>query len=330
MLERWEDSVRHFEDALEMNSRMGFVPFVARTQHYYAATLLRRGDASDRERAVGLLREAIATYRRLGMQGYLRDALKIAGSVSELTELCETIVDEAKGPASIEVDGERSEEDSVPESSLQTTADSAALCEPADENSFRREGEYWTVRYRGRVVRLKDMRGLQYIAFLLRQPGKQVHALDLSALVNQGTSAARVREGLGGTAIEDQLRVGRLGDAGPVLDAKSRSRYRSRLHALGREVEEAERLNDVLKAGQARREMEALARELSSGERRGGGPRMAGSYAERARVNVRNNISTALRAIRRYDEELWRHLYRGVRTGTYCAYIPEAGVDWQL
>jgi hypothetical protein len=86
----------------------------------------------------------------------------------------------------------------------------------------------------------------------------------------------------------------------------------------------------VLKAAAARREIETLARELSAGSRRSGGLRLAGSYAERARVNVRNNISTALRLIRRHEEELWRHLYRGVRTGTYCAYIPEAGEDWQL
>jgi hypothetical protein len=328
-LERWDDAVRHFEDALEMNRRMNFVPFVARTQHFYAATLLQRGESVDHERAVCMLADAITTYRRLGMQGYLRDALKVAATVPELSELCETPVDDQNVSDRIEVSEKQVEQISRP-AEAQTAETSLSLQEAPKENLFRREGEYWTVCYRGRVLRLKNMRGLQYIAFLLQQPGKEIHSLDLSAVTHRGVSSAIVREGPGQLSTEDRLRVARLGDAGPVLDAKSRSRYRNRLGSLGREVEEAERLNDVLKAAAARREMEMLARELSQGARRGGGPRLAGSYAERARVNVRNNISAALRAIRRHDEELWRHLYRGVRTGTYCAYIPEAGVDWQL
>jgi tetratricopeptide (TPR) repeat protein len=327
-LERWDDAVRHFEDALEMNGRMNFVPFVARTQHYYAATLFQRGQGDDRERAVGLLSAAITTYRRLGMQGYLRDALKVAASVPELAAFCEVPRDEpcddrTKHPE-VRVEPNASPTIAANKENSRETAESPR------ENLFRREGEYWTVCYRGRVVRLKNMRGLEYIALLLGQPGKEVHALDLSALIHSGAPSALIREGMGQPSKEDRLRVARLGDAGPVLDAKSRSHYRSRLGALGREVREAEQLNDVLKAAAGRREMQMLARELSAGTRRGGGSRLAGSYAERARINVRNNISAALRAIRRHDEELWRHLYRGVRTGTYCAYIPEAGVDWRL
>jgi tetratricopeptide (TPR) repeat protein len=328
-LGRADDAVGHFEDALEMNRRMNFVPFVARTQHYYAATLLERNQGGDRERAIGMLSDAITTYRRLGMQGYLRDALKVAATVSELSGLCETAVEDRKVPERIELPTKGGEEILLP-ATARTEETPSAPPEPVQGNLFRREGEYWTVCYRGRVLRLKSMRGLEYIAFLLGQPGKEVHALDLSTLINQGTPTGVVCESAGRRPGDDRLRVAHLGDAGPLLDSKSRSNYRTRIGALSREVAEAEQINDLLKASAARREMEILARELSAGTRRGGGPRMAGSYAERARVNVRNNISTALRAIRRHDEELWRHLYRGVRTGTFCAYIPEAGVDWQL
>jgi hypothetical protein len=327
-LGRFDDAVGHFEDALEMNRRMNFVPFVARTQHYYAATLLERNQGGDRQRAVGMLSDAITTYRRLGMQGYLRDALNVATTVPELSELCKTPVEDRQLREQIELPTGGGEEILSP-ATAPTDQTPPASPEPVQENLFRREGEYWTVRYRGRVVRLKNMRGLEYIAFLLGQPGKEIHALDLSTLINQGTPTGTVCESAG-RSIDDRMRVAHLGDAGPLLDSKSRSNYRSRIGALTREVAEAEQINDLLKAAAARREIEMLARELSAGTRRGGGPRMAGSYAERARVNVRNNISAALRAIRRHDEELWRHLYRGIRTGTFCAYIPEAGVDWQF
>lgn len=328
-LERWDDAVRHFEDALEMNGRMNFVPFVARTQHFYAASLLQRGRSADRDRAVGLLSDAVTTYRRLGMDGYLRDAMKIAATVPELSCLVAAKAEGERAREGIAVSNEPGES-SPPREPPRENPALPAPAEMTGENLFRREGEYWTIRYRGRVLHLKNMRGMEYIALLLGQPGKEIHSLDLSALACRASSAANLRESPARLSKEDRLHVTRLGDAGPLLDAKSRARYRSRLGALGREVEEAERLNDVLKAAAARREMEMLARELSAGARRGGGPRLAGSYAERARINVRNNIAAALRAIRRHDEELWRHLYRGVRTGTYCAYIPEAGVDWQL
>src|SRR2546428_13102579 len=48
---------------------------------------------------------------------------------------------------------------------------------------FRREGNFWTVAWDDAVVRLKDNRGLQYLAQLLARPGQEVHVLDLVAVV---------------------------------------------------------------------------------------------------------------------------------------------------
>jgi hypothetical protein len=44
---------------------------------------------------------------------------------------------------------------------------------------FRREGEYWTIVYRGVVLRLRDSKGLRYVAHLLRHPGTRFAARDL-------------------------------------------------------------------------------------------------------------------------------------------------------
>ncbi|MFQ5593938.1 MAG: AAA family ATPase [Anaerolineae bacterium] len=67
-MSRWEEAERHFEDALEMNARMGARPWLAHTQHQYAAMLLARGQAGDRARATSLLDQALATAGELGMQ----------------------------------------------------------------------------------------------------------------------------------------------------------------------------------------------------------------------------------------------------------------------
>jgi DNA-binding NarL/FixJ family response regulator len=66
-MKRWPDAERHFVAALAMNARQGARPWLAHTQHQYAAMLLARNANGDRERAVGLLDEALAAAREIGM-----------------------------------------------------------------------------------------------------------------------------------------------------------------------------------------------------------------------------------------------------------------------
>jgi hypothetical protein len=59
----------------------------------------------------------------------------------------------------------------------------ATAAEPA-ACVFRREGSFWTVAWDDTVIRLKDNRGLQYLAQLLARPGQEIHVLDLVATVH--------------------------------------------------------------------------------------------------------------------------------------------------
>src|SRR5215468_11568586 len=61
---------------------------------------------------------------------------------------------------------------------------------PPGRNRFRREGEYWTVRYEGSVARLKDAKGPRYLAQLLGHPGREFHAVDLAAAGGQARRPA--------------------------------------------------------------------------------------------------------------------------------------------
>jgi DNA-binding SARP family transcriptional activator len=69
-LDRWEEAERHFENALAMNERMGFRPWLAHTQLEYAQMLLARDRPGDSERAQRLREQARAIYRELGMESY--------------------------------------------------------------------------------------------------------------------------------------------------------------------------------------------------------------------------------------------------------------------
>jgi eukaryotic-like serine/threonine-protein kinase len=66
-LERWDEAEQRFEYALAMNERMGFRPWVARTQQDFARLLLVRGARGDRARATALETAARATENDLGM-----------------------------------------------------------------------------------------------------------------------------------------------------------------------------------------------------------------------------------------------------------------------
>ena len=62
-----DDAARHFEDALEMNERMGALPWLAHSRADYARMLEARGGDGDGERARALAGAAIAGFRELGM-----------------------------------------------------------------------------------------------------------------------------------------------------------------------------------------------------------------------------------------------------------------------
>jgi hypothetical protein len=68
MLELFDAAERHFEDALALNTQMGALPWVARTQIDCARMLLARERAGDRERARLLGDAGLATCVELGMQ----------------------------------------------------------------------------------------------------------------------------------------------------------------------------------------------------------------------------------------------------------------------
>lgn len=71
-LRRWDEAERHFEDALAMNANMGARPWLAHTQYQYATMLLSRDQPGDSDRAVPLLKAALATARELGMRALER------------------------------------------------------------------------------------------------------------------------------------------------------------------------------------------------------------------------------------------------------------------
>lgn len=184
----------------------------------------------------------------------------------------------------------------------------------AERDVFRREGDYWMVAYVGRTVRVRDLKGMRYLAQLLGDPGRERHVLDLVAL-ERGTA----------TDLGDALSRSRaaFGDAGDVLDGRAKEAYRRRLAEIEEDIDEARALGDMGRAEQARTEREFLVRELAHAVGLGGRNRRAASASERARVAVTRAIRYAMARIEAHHPACAEHLERSIRTGTYCAYLPD-------
>jgi tetratricopeptide (TPR) repeat protein len=195
LLGRYDDAERHFERALEMNAHIRARVWVAHTQHDYARMLVARDRSGDRERAATLAAEALTTARAVGMK-------PLGAKVIELRAAA----------------GLGDEIDVVPE------PPSAAVA------IFQREGDYWTIAYEGKRIRLRDAKGLQYIAQLLRHDGREIYAGDLAAGGDPSSDAPHA---------DGSIAAG-LGDAGEALDASARAAYRQRLRDLEAELVEVD------------------------------------------------------------------------------------------
>jgi class 3 adenylate cyclase/tetratricopeptide (TPR) repeat protein len=75
----WDAASAHFEEALEMNGRMGTRPWLAHTSYDYAHMLLARDRAGDRERARALAAQASAIAGELGMSALSEQVAELQG-----------------------------------------------------------------------------------------------------------------------------------------------------------------------------------------------------------------------------------------------------------
>jgi hypothetical protein len=287
-MSRFDLAARHFEVGLEHNARMRALPWVAHTQHDFAVMLTNRNGQGDRARAIELLSGAVGTCDELGMR-----ALR-AKVTTALARVGAAVPSAQPAPAA------------PPRESSMSVA--------IENGTLRLEGEYWTISYEGRLLRLRDSKGLRILARLLAEPGRPFPAVDLERL-GEGGDQPTVR------ALAAQ-------DASELLDDEARRAYRARLLELRETVDE----EDADQAGAMREEIDFITRELSRALGLGGRSRHAGSIAERARLNVTRAVKSAMRRIVAADAGLAAHLEPTVRTGTVCVYSPDprSPVGWQV
>jgi hypothetical protein len=80
------------------------------------------------------------------------------------------------------------------------------------ENLFRREGDYWTIVYEARLIRLRHVNGLTAIQFLIRRPGEPFHVTRVAAAMDHDGASAVAINGVRAQAAAGNGGAVRLGE----------------------------------------------------------------------------------------------------------------------
>jgi predicted ATPase len=300
----WEASIESWRVAVEAAAAAGSIGELALTLRAAASVAAHLG----RDDIAAALYAAAPTSPELGVlpevfpdeiarleaahRGELRPA-GIAAVVQRVRQVLSTAEPhEPHGPGASATVGEDSREPSA--------------VTPTATASLKRHGDHWTARYHGDEATVRDLKGLGDLAVLIREPGVEVHCLQLMG-------AARVG-----------------GDAGPVIDDKARRAYQDRIRELQATIEEAQSQGNSEAAARDEAELDSLVAQLSAAFGLSGRNRATGSSTERARSAVTYRIRAAIRRVSEVHPELGRHLENSVRTGTWCTYQPETEIEWEV
>ncbi len=189
--------------------------------------------------------------------------------------------------------------------------------DPCEIHRFRRDGDFWTLRYGDRLLRLKDQKGLRYLACLLASPGEEVHAAELIALTHRSPDP------------DASPRVS-AADGGAILDREAKRSYRRRLDELRAERSLLRKRREPVENVEA--EIAFLDAELNRAVGLSGRDRTLGSNSERARVSVTRNLRSAIANIAKLDSSLGTHLTSSIRTGIFVSYCPapDLPIAWDI
>lgn len=294
-LRQFDRAASDFETALRMNARMGARSWTAQTYMEYATMLAERCERGDDSRAAELINLALGLAGPLGMAGIVARGKRLLERMTGTTRVAPTQKDAGTSGASL----------------------------------FRREGDFWTISHGGQLARVRNLKGFEYIAFLLQNPDTEIHSADLAAggaarvIDKQPGVAGKTVDSLAGGLSQEGMHQVSHDDAGEMLDPTAKAAYRRRLEELRENLGDARETGNEERIAEIEDEMDALGRELARAVGLHGRDRRAASQAERSRLNVTRAIKIAIDHLTDRDATLGRLLSRSIRTGTFCSYMPD-------
>lgn len=245
-------------------------------------------------------KEGIALYSAMSEWHYAQVLLLDRGSSAQ------RMAQEALSRAKILAD--RHQLTTLRERLIGPTASQRPSTPVVEDASLSLEGAVWALTFAKHTVRVKDSRGMQYVAKLLREPKQEQPVVLLSETVVESSAD------------------------GPVLDAQAKRQYQERIHRLREELEEAEEFGQLERVARAKEELELLGDELARAVGLGRRDRVQNTTQEKARMRVTQAIRRAIANVTELHPKAGSHLQSAIRTGAFCAYDPDPSLQirWKV
>jgi hypothetical protein len=183
--------------------------------------------------------------------------------------------------------------------------------ELTQQRMFRKEGDFWSIRFDGKTIRLKDGKGPVYLSYLLSQPGHDFPAVELLKAVS-GAAVVTARS-----------------SAGTAIDEKARTQYKTRALEIQDELADARKLNDSGRVAALQEELEKIAGQMTAATGLGGRRRLVGDTSEKARKSVSAAVSRTVRQAGAANSSLGKHLQKHVSSGAALSYQGD-GTPWNF
>jgi hypothetical protein len=195
-------------------------------------------------------------------------------------------------------------------------------------------GHEWLIRWNGgETYSFQNLKGLQYIAHLLRFPNKGVNISELYAHVNPRARQGLLQNRIGNgekSAIDREDKSTRIDGSGvektderTIIDIWKRIKTIERQLKSNRLTAQTTRDRSI--------ERRKLLDYLSESSNYRGTSRLTGSRLQTLRTGVAGNVTYAREKLRPKLPELANHLKKYLHTGLTCTYsLPNDNIKWDL
>lgn len=205
----------------------------------------------------------------------------------------------------------------APEASglAQPAAPTPTAPEAEPEFVFRQEGRLWHIKAFGEEGLFPPLRGLQYIADLIKSGSKRITELAASKDASETLPTNK------SLAWEDQEGFSALQFRGEGIDREARQKYRQRLQEIAEELQEAQANQDLGRLEFLQEERQRILEELTA--------KPSDPTRKRLLKNIEKNFATAYRTLEQSMPRTAMHFRDSItRTGELFQYAPSNPPAW--
>ena len=191
-------------------------------------------------------------------------------------------------------------------------------------NYFRKNGNFWQIRYEGKSKTISALDGISYIAILLEKPGTPISCRELYQAVsgripdkNKSISEAEV--------IDEDLNIGSTGGKQTVSDNKAKKAYWKRYQKLQNDLANLDNTpEDMLIREETEKEMDTLMTLLKNRT-------FVDPDSKKIQTNIQKRLDRAYAAIGKAGmKNMEKHLRTHIKPGGSYDLIYTGSLNWDI